>query len=100
MQIQSIISGAAIAWVASFGTAAAGEVRFSVLGAITATPMTQGEMAVVVGEGPLILVTGLLSPQGIHTVEGPAPEFILASNIGGGSGLGALPLNLAFIIID
>ncbi len=49
MQIKSIVAGAAIAWAASFGTAAAGEARFSVLGAITATPMTQGEMAVVVG---------------------------------------------------
>ncbi len=97
MQIKSILAGAAIALAAGFGTAAAGEVRFSALGGIPATPMTQAEMAVVVGESSL-LVTGLLSPQGVNVVAGPAPELILASEIGGG--LFFLPANLGIDIVD
>ncbi len=99
MQIKSILAGAAIALAAGFGTAAAGEVRFSALGGIPATPMTQAEMAVVVGEG-LLLITGLLSPQGVNVVAGPAPERILASAIGGGVGLFPLPANLSLDVVD
>ena len=72
MQMKSILAGAAIALAASISTASADELQFSVLGGITATPMTQGEMAVVVGEG-VVLTTGFnaTNPQALNVVTAP-----------------------------
>ena len=71
MRTKLILAGAAIALAASISPAAADEAQFSIFEGIPATPMTQGEMAEVVGSGVPTLVTGLRSPQGTHTVNGP-----------------------------
>ena len=70
MRTKLILAGAAIALAANISTAAADEAQFSIFEGIPATPMTQGEMAEVVGA--VTLTTGLLSPKANRTVVVPA----------------------------
>ena len=66
MRTKLILASAAIALAASNSTAAADEAQFSIFEDIPATPMTQGEMAEVVGSGVAILTTAT------NTVVAPA----------------------------
>ena len=67
--IKSIVAGAAFALATSFGTASADDAPFTALRGIFATPMTQGEMAVVVGQ--YVQPTRNSSPEGTIAVVIP-----------------------------
>ena len=88
MKIKSILAGAAIALAATIGSASADEAQFSILGGTTATPMTQAEMAVVIGAAVQITTPGGHVVIGPDAAEGGAVTAFTANSGGPGQGFG------------